>query len=142
MPEVGRERGDALLDVGTLPVPLQKASTSERVTEIVDARASSDRRVGRDDIVEQSPHHPMHRPIRERLPGLGHEECGCSCRRRYDRVAAYDVASKLDSRGRMQRDEPRFTELGPPDREHASLQVGVRAPEPKRFGDPEARTRE
>jgi hypothetical protein len=42
----------------------------------------------------------------------------------------------------MQRDESRLAELGLTDGEQACLQVGVHAPEPKRFGDSEAGARE
>src|SRR5260221_146549 len=60
--EVGRERSDALIDVGAGSVPPEKASTGERVPEVVDARTSTDRCVGHDDFVEEFPHHTVHGP--------------------------------------------------------------------------------
>lgn len=126
----------------TRSVPVSRAPTRDNrargiMTEVVDARASTARCIGRDDFVEEFPHHAVHGSRGQSVSRLGHEECR-SRDRRHDGVAVHEVALECASRGRMQRNEPRLTEFGLSDREHARIQVSVRVPEAKCLRDSKA----
>src|ERR1700689_4118770 len=55
VPEVGRERSDALLDIDAVAVPAEETAAGERVTEIVDPRTSPGPRAGWDHAVDERP---------------------------------------------------------------------------------------
>lgn len=116
VPEVRRERSDALLDIDAVAVPAEKTTAGERVAEIVEPRSSPEPRGGWDHAVDQGPADSAHGGVGQRLTLLSNEEWRPESRP-HDRVLPCHVATQLVPRGRMERNEPRLAELGEPDRE-------------------------
>ena len=126
-----------LLDVVTFAMPIEQCLDGEAVPEVVHTWPSMIARAPQPDLSGQTPEDAMDVLVQQTAALLGDEE-GRAAAWSEMRIAPVGVAVQRCARRRMQWNEPRFSKLGQPDRQHARVEVDFVTVEPHCLGQTHA----
>ncbi len=124
MAQVSRESVDGLIEIGPVAIPGQETTTGEGMPKVVQPRPDSPwRSNSRHGLTQEAVEGLPHGPIGQGPTCIRHEESRVG-ETRVTAAGGCVVAKRYDGAG-VQGHQPRLVELGLPNRQDASVQVGV-----------------
>jgi hypothetical protein len=124
MSQIGREHRQALFDINTGSVPMQKRGYRKSVAKVMNAWAEAIPDFSEADLAGEFDECPSDHAVGERCTLIGQEKAGCD-RSGVKLIASLKIQFKFFHGGRMQGDQAGLVELGQPNSQEHLIKINV-----------------